>query len=116
MAETGTLEGKVVIVTGAARGLGQAYVVRLAQAGAKVIAADKADCSATVAAANEQGGETAAVQVDVTVTASAHAMAAAATERYGGIDVLVNNAALWGALSGGRFEALDEAEWDVRLT
>jgi NAD(P)-dependent dehydrogenase (short-subunit alcohol dehydrogenase family) len=106
------LDGKVAIVTGAARGIGRAFVEALARAGAKVIAADVSDCSETVKIA---GPNTAAVKADVGDTRSAQAMADAAVERFGRLDILVNNAALYAALRGGRFDKLDEAEWDATM-
>lgn len=109
------LRGKVVVVTGAARGIGQEYVRRLAEAGARIVAADVNDCAPTVETARASGGEAIAVRVDVTDGSSTAALAAAAANAFGRIDGLVNNAALWGALHGGRFEAIDEAEWDAAM-
>lgn len=106
------LTGKSVIVTGAARGLGREYVHRLSEAGADVVAADRDDCAATVEAAPGPGRALAAT-VDVADMASCGAMAEAAVEAFGGVDALVNNAAMYGALHGGRLEAIDEAEWDA---
>ena len=106
------VSGKTAIVTGAARGLGREYATRLADAGAAVVAADITDCSETVSAVNGSGGEALNVTVDVTDGDSAIAMANVALERFGKIDILVNNAALYGALHGGRFEQLDSDEWD----
>ncbi len=107
------LEGKVAIVTGAARGLGREYAERLAEAGVAVVAADREDCAPTVARVEAAGNRALAVTVDVADMASVRAMAEAAKEAYGRVDILVNNAALYGALTGGRFTDLDEAEWDA---
>lgn len=112
MADT-TLQGKVAIVTGAARGIGREYCLGLARAGAQVVAADVRSCEDTVAAVRAQGGTALAVEVDVVSRASTQAMAAAAIGACGRIDILVNNAALYGDLAG--FNALtdlDEDEWD----
>lgn len=106
------LADKVVIVTGAARGLGQRYAVRLAAEGARVVAADRLDCAETVARIRAAGGEALAVPVDVADEASTAALAQTAAARYGRIDVLVNNAALYGGLEPKPFHQLSVAEWD----
>ena len=109
-----SLAGKVAIVTGAAQGLGQAYAFGLAKAGASVVAIDRDDCAATVEqiAADQALGLT----VDVTDMAAVTAMAAQASERFGQIDILINNAALYATLTGGRFDSLAEAEWDACMS
>jgi NAD(P)-dependent dehydrogenase (short-subunit alcohol dehydrogenase family) len=105
---SGDMAGKVAIVTGAARGLGREYAIKLAAAGAKVVAADVSDCAETAAAA---GNGAIAANLDVRDQASCEAMAKAALDAFGRIDVLVNNAALYGTLSTSRFERLEEDEW-----
>jgi len=110
-----TVTGKVVLITGAARGLGRAYASSLAAAGAKIVAGDVLDCAATVAEAQAAGGQAIGVHLDVADIASATAMAQAALAAYGRIDALVNNAALYGALRGGRFNAIAEADWDAAM-
>ncbi len=107
-----SLEGKVAIVTGAARGLGREYVIQMVEAGMNVAAADRADCAETVSAA-AGNGKAIAVEADVADWASVAAMAERTLAAFGRIDVLVNNAALYGALKGGRMEAIDEGEWDA---
>jgi NAD(P)-dependent dehydrogenase (short-subunit alcohol dehydrogenase family) len=93
------LDGKVAIVTGAGgRGnsIGRAYAVALANAGASVVVADlSAEGAQTVAdEITASGGKAMSVQVDITDTAAVEAMAKAAKQVFGGIDILVNNAAL----------------------
>ena len=109
---SGNLEGKVAIVTGAARGLGKEYAERLAEKGVAIVVGDVRDCSETVAAVEGAGGRAVGVTLDVTDAASCEAAAKAAEDNFGRIDVLVNNAALYGGLKGGRFESLDPDEWD----
>ncbi len=106
---------KVVVVTGAAGGIGQEYATGLAAQGARILAADLADCGATVEQVRGAGGRIEAVRLDVTDVAQAEAMARAALDAFGRIDALINNAALYGALHGGRFDAIAEAEWDAAM-
>jgi len=112
----GQLTGRVAIVTGAARGLGRAYCEALAAEGAAVVAGDVNDCTDTVAAIEDAGGSATAARVDVTDMDSCNAMARTAVDVYGGVDVLVNNAALYAGLKGARFEQLEEAQWDAAMT
>jgi NAD(P)-dependent dehydrogenase (short-subunit alcohol dehydrogenase family) len=106
---------KVVAITGAARGLGQEFARSLAAAGARVIAADINDCAATLELVAAEGGKGIAARLDVTDPGSARAMVEAGLQAFGRIDALINNAALYGALHGGRFDAIDEAEWDAAM-
>ena len=85
------LEGKVCVITGAGGGMGADAAVRFSEEGAQVAVAD-IDGAAAEKVAGEVGGL--AVQVDVSDEASVEAMYAAATERFGGIDVLYNNAGI----------------------
>lgn len=88
------LSGRSVIVTGASRGIGRAIAEAFAAEGARLtICARNADVlDATRAALAASGAEVQAVVTDVTVAADAERLIAAAVERYGGLDVLVNNA------------------------
>jgi NAD(P)-dependent dehydrogenase (short-subunit alcohol dehydrogenase family) len=108
-----TVAGKTIAITGAARGLGQEFARRLAAMGANLVVGDVNDCGATVEAAKGAGGKAVAVTLDVADAASAQAMVAAGLAVFGRLDGLVNNAALYGALHGGRFETIAEAEWDA---
>ena len=109
----GQLDGKVAIVTGAARGLGRAYAETMAEEGAAVLACDVNSCEETVQGILENGGRAAAAITDISSMQSCDAMAEQAMEAFGKIDVLVNNAALYAGLKGARFEQLEEAQWDA---
>ena len=110
------LDGKVAIVTGAGgRGnsIGRAYAMGLAQAGASVVVADLNGDGAQ-AVADEiggTGGKAHAVEVDVASETSAKAMAKAATDTFGGIDILVNNAALMVDVSYDDLETVAMDAW-----
>ncbi|HTW54436.1 MAG TPA: SDR family oxidoreductase [Stellaceae bacterium] len=108
-----TVAGKAIAITGAARGLGQEFARDLAAAGANIVVGDLNDCSATAQLVTAAGGKVIAVRLDVTDAASAQAMVEAGLAAFGRLDGLVNNAALYGALHGGRFDAIDDAEWDA---
>ena len=110
------LQGKVAIVTGAARGLGREYCRRLAREGAAVVAQDLREPADTVAEIKAAGGRALGVAGDVSSMADCTAMAGGALGTFDRIDVLVNNAALYGGLKGGRFTELAEAEWDACMT
>lgn len=107
-----SLTGRVAIVTGAARGIGQEYCCAFAREGARVVAADVLSCEETVARVQDLGGEVVEVTTDVTSAQSTEAMIAAALERFGQIDILVNNAALYGGMWVGPFDQIAEADWD----
>ena len=106
------LQDKVVVVTGAGRGLGQAYAIEAARLGAKVVAGDILDCSDTVSRIEVDSGTALSVELDVTKIGTVSAMVENTIAAFGQIDVLINNAALYGGLTGGRFDMLDEDEWD----
>jgi len=103
--------GKVAIVTGAAQGIGEVYARALAAAGASVVVADiSADAGQAVAKQIcADGGRAAFTRTDVSDPDSALAMAAFAAERFGGIDFLVNNAAIYGQM---QFDLLLSVDWD----
>ena len=106
------LEGKVAIVTGGAQGIGRATARRFASEGAKVVIADlQADAAASVATEiGAVGGEAIGMAADVTDRSAAAAVVDAAVERFGGVDILFNNA---GVIRITPFLEIDEAEWDL---
>jgi len=103
---------EVVIVTGAARGIGRAYTLALANAGYRVMVADLLDGAAVVHQVEDAGGTAGAVTVDVQDRASTEAMVRATLERFGRVDVLINNAAYFTAIHKKPFDELTDEEWD----
>jgi NAD(P)-dependent dehydrogenase (short-subunit alcohol dehydrogenase family) len=110
------LNGKVAIVTGGAQGIGAVYAKALAAEGAKVCVTDVSNCSAVCDAIVAQGGETIAVKADVSDPASVGAMVAATVKAFGGLDIIVNNAAVFGKLAIRPFTEITSAEWDQVAT
>ena len=106
------LRNKVAIVTGAARGIGREYCVRFAEEGASVVAADVIDCAETAAAIEKAGGRALTLKVDVSDAKSTQVMADETVKAFGSIDVLINNAAIYGGLKMVPFEHIDEREWE----
>lgn len=106
------LDGKVAIVTGGAQGIGRATARRFASEGAKVVIADlQADAATAVAdEIGANGGEAMGLAADVTERAAAGTVVDAAVERFGGVDILFNNA---GVIRITPFLEIDEAEWDL---
>lgn len=107
----GPLTGRVAIVTGAGQGLGRAFAGRLAADGARVVVADRNTAAADAVAA-EIGPPAIAVPVDVADPDSVTALAERVTDICGGVDVLVNNAAVFSTLMMRPFDQIDPAEWD----
>ncbi len=102
---------KVVVVTGAAQGIGEVYARALAAEGAAVVVADlnETDGEKVAAAINETGGRAIFVRTDVSSAESAEAMVVRTVEEFGGIDLLVNNAAIYGEM---QFDLLVSVDWD----
>ena len=106
------LDGKVIIVTGAARHLGRAYAVRLAREGAALTVADVLDCAETARLCEAEGAEVLALNVDVTSEEETTALARRTVERFGRIDGLLNNAGLMRDITGPSLMDVDPAWWD----
>jgi NAD(P)-dependent dehydrogenase (short-subunit alcohol dehydrogenase family) len=99
-------EGKVAVVTGAAQGIGESYARALAAEGASVVVADLNSASGEKVAADIGG---LFVRTDVSSAESASSMVEATVATYGGVDLLVNNAAIYGDM---QFDLLISVDWD----
>lgn len=108
------LRDKVIVVTGGGVGIGRAYAMGLAKEGARVVVADIQEDEASKVAAEIKrlDGEAFAVPVDVTSTEKTRAMAESTLQKYGRIDVLVNNAALYSTIKKRAFMEIGVEEWD----
>ncbi len=111
------LKGKVAIVTGGGRGIGQVVAQGLAKAGAEIAIFDLMDAAETVGLIEKEGGKAYGLRVDVTDEASVDQAVAEVAKRSGSIDVLFNNAGI--CIHKGTVEA-SIAEWkkviDINLT
>ncbi|MGV3768889.1 MAG: SDR family NAD(P)-dependent oxidoreductase [Sphingobium phenoxybenzoativorans] len=103
------LEGKTAVVTGAARGMGRVFALRLAAMGAQVAALDVLDCAETVNLIEAAGGKGLAMQVDMAAPESIVEAADRATAMLGTVQILVNNAGIHPVPVA--FEEIDPAFW-----
>ncbi len=103
------LTGKVALVTGAARGLGQAMALGLAEAGADVMAVDMLDCAATGEQVAGLGRKCETLAIDLAAAGAAETAVGKTTESLGRIDILVNNA---GIIRRAPFLEFSEKDWD----
>jgi 3-oxoacyl-[acyl-carrier protein] reductase len=112
----GRLDGRVIIVTGGGQGIGRAFALRFATEGAKVAIADINGPAAdsVVAEIGEAGGEAVTVVTDVSDEESTKQMAATVVARWGRIDGLMNNAAMFQRpqITDGPIEDIPVEEWD----
>ncbi len=106
------LDGRTVIVTGAATGIGQAFALACSAQGAHIVVADMGPADETMDLLAAQGGQAVYVKTDVADNDSTQAMAAAALRRFGRIDGLINNAAYFREVKLTDFEAIDPAIWE----
>ena len=110
----GRLDNRVAIVTGGAKGIGRHYSLALAAEGARVMIADIVDGAELAAeiAARHGANSVAAEVCDVSDESAVRRLVAATLERFGQIDVLVNNAALYAPLHEQKFTEIDVDLWD----
>jgi len=107
------LAGKRILVTGAARGLGRSFAAAIAASGARVVLADRLEKEGR-AAADALGAHF--VPVDLADARSIEAAMAASIDHLGGLDGLVNNAAIATGIGGKGFEEIDIPTWDAVMT
>ena len=108
---TKPLAGRVAIVTGGAMGIGFAAAEGLAARGAAVVIADQRGAEAAAGKLAEAGHEAAGIAVDVADEAQVAARVAFAEKQFGGLDVVVNNAAIFSSLTPQFFDQIDVASW-----
>ena len=106
------LTDRVMIVTGGATGIGRAYCLGAAAEGARVVVADIADPKPTVKEIEARGGQALGVECDGSREPDTQRLATETLTRFGRIDVLVNNAALYGTLKRRPFTEIPVEEWD----
>ncbi|MGH2639003.1 MAG: SDR family NAD(P)-dependent oxidoreductase [Rhabdochlamydiaceae bacterium] len=111
------LEGKVIIVTGAARGIGKAYALALAKEGASIVVSDimSEGASSTASEIQKAGGKALAVNGDISREDDTNRLAEESVKKFGRIDVLVNNAGKYAGLKRRPFHEIDVEEWDQVL-
>ncbi|MDR3553638.1 MAG: 3-oxoacyl-ACP reductase FabG [Syntrophobacteraceae bacterium] len=110
------LSGKVAIVTGAAQGLGREFCLGLAREGAGVMAVTRKDMDnleQTVKMVRSLGGEAEMIRADVSSEADAQNMVKETIDRFGRVDVLINNAAIYAGIKRKPFYEIDLAEFDL---
>jgi NAD(P)-dependent dehydrogenase (short-subunit alcohol dehydrogenase family) len=111
-ATTPLLDGRTIVVTGAATGIGQAFAFACAAQGANVVACDMGPADETIAGIEHAGAKALYVKTDVADAAAVHDMAAQSLTRFKRIDGLVNNAAYFREVKLTDFEQIDPAQWD----
>lgn len=104
---------QVVVITGGAQGLGAYYAKRFASEGAHIALCDVQDCDHAVGEVTKLGRKAIGDICDITDAHAARDFITKVLEAFGKVDVLINNAALYGALNFGPFDQIEEEEWDA---
>lgn len=114
----GRLENKVAIVTGGARGLGKVFCTALADEGARIVVADILEDEArqTAGEIRDKGGSSISMKVDVSSEEETTRMAEATVKEFGGIDILLNNAAVLYGLGRRPFYEISAKEWNSLMS
>jgi NAD(P)-dependent dehydrogenase (short-subunit alcohol dehydrogenase family) len=112
-----SLDGKVAIITGASQGLGHAMALKFAESGADIVAASRTreKLEQTADEVKKLGRKCLVVPADVTQSAQVNAIAKAAIEEFGRIDVLVNNAGGGDEMLGARLEEITDEVWRIGI-
>jgi NAD(P)-dependent dehydrogenase (short-subunit alcohol dehydrogenase family) len=106
------LKDKVAIITGAAQGIGAVFAVGYAKEGARIVIADIVDGKEAVEVVQKAGSKAIYLKTDVSKQKECDAMAKEAADRFGKIDILVNNAAIFGDIVLKPFTDVTDEEWD----
>jgi len=109
------LTNKVAIITGGAGKLGRAYALAMAREGAQVWLTDMVSSGAVVDAVRKEGGQAMEQECDVSDERSVQAMVQAAAKHFGGVDILLNNAAYFMTVRKGPFWEMDVDEFDKAM-
>jgi 3-oxoacyl-[acyl-carrier protein] reductase len=108
------LEDKVAIITGASRGLGKAFALKFAEEGAKLFltTTNLERAQGTVNEVKAKGAEVGIIQADISVEADCQKIANDAMKKYGRVDILVNNAAIWYGVNITPWDAWKVEDWE----
>jgi 3-oxoacyl-[acyl-carrier protein] reductase len=108
------LKDKVAIITGASRGLGKAFAVRFAEEGAKLLltTTNLKRAEGTVKEVKAKGAQVAIVETDISDEAATKKIADKVMQQYDKVDILVNNAAIWGGLDITMWDGWTVADWE----